>query len=171
MDDSYQELEDELKALRPRRPSARLHARLARDLEASPARGPRYATATNLRSWKWLGWPALGAVVALVLAAGVAGWLERSVPDRAAAPAHASSPPATGPQTAAGDSRYRPVSASSVLYDLRDEGMVTLENDQPARQARFRYVDTYTWRNPATDASLRLSVPRDEVRVLPANYH
>jgi len=177
MDDSFQDLEDELKALRPRRPSALLRARLERDLasEPAPVTERRYATATSLRTWKWLAWSAVGAAAALAVATGVAVWLGRSAPNTAAALALVEPAPATFPApveaAAPAAGRYQPVSAASVLYDLRDEGLVTLENDQPARQARFRYVDTYTWRNSATNASLRLSVPRDEVRILPAHYN
>jgi hypothetical protein len=63
------------------------------------------------------------------------------------------------------------VKAANVLYDLQDEGPVLLEDNTPARRIRARYVDTYTWKNPATKASLKWSVPRDEVRVLPASFH
>ncbi|WP_415908306.1 hypothetical protein [Oleiharenicola sp. Vm1] len=66
---------------------------------------------------------------------------------------------------------YRPVKAANVLYDLQDEGPVLLEDNTPARRIRARYVDTYTWKNPATNASLKWSVPRDEVRVMPASFH
>ena len=34
-----------------------------------------------------------------------------------------------------------------------------------------RYLDTYTWRNPRTNASLRWTVPRDEVRVVPVRAY
>ena len=65
--------------------------------------------------------------------------------------------------------RYQPVHASSVLYDLQEDGATTLPDQTEGRQVRYRYVDTYTWKNPATNASLRWSVPRDEVRVVRAS--
>ena len=65
--------------------------------------------------------------------------------------------------------RYQPVRASSVLYDLKEDGTGTLPDQTEGRQVRYRYVDTYTWKNPATNASLRWSVPRDEVRVVRAS--
>lgn len=170
MDDSYPELEEELKALRPRRTSARLRAAIERDLAAaSPARPLDEAAASAPRSWGWLGWAALGAAAA-VLVLGLGGRLVRPdpAPHTAAAPRPSAPPPGAAEPVAA--AQYLPVSAASVLYDLRDEGWVTLDDQLPVRQARFRYVDTYTWRNPATNASVRLSVPRDEVRVLPAHY-
>ena len=38
-----------------------------------------------------------------------------------------------------------------------------------ARQVRARYVDTYTWKNPRKNASLKWTVPRDEDLVVPAS--
>ena len=67
--------------------------------------------------------------------------------------------------------RYQPVAATNVLYDLKDEGTVYLDGDTPARRLRYRYLDTYTWKNPRNNASLKWSVPRDEIRVLPASLH
>lgn len=186
MDESLQELENELKALRPQRPSVLLRARIERELSApAPAEAPpRYTSATTLRSWKWFSWQSAAAVAAgVTLAVSVGLWQGRIAAGRAGNPpatlAQDQSAP-TGIDRAAPDGpaapssapeRYVPVSAASVLYDLRDEGAVTLEGEQTARQARFRYVDTYTWKNPATNASLRFSVPRDEVRVVPARFH
>lgn len=185
MDESLQELENELKALRPQRPSVLLRARIERDLAAPAAvESPRrYTSATTLRSWKWFSWQSAAAVAAgVVLAVSVGRWQERTRDGQlpSVGLSQAQNVPAAGAsdRTPRGDAAgpvgvesYVPVSAASVLYDLRDEGAVTLEGDQAARQARFRYVDTYTWKNPATNASLRFSVPRDEVRVVPAYFH
>lgn len=222
MDESLQDLENELKALRPRRPSVLLRARVEHDLapdlaaaaprepvradtpagvppvsgESPPASARRYSTATSLRSWKWVSWPtAAAAAAALVVSLGVWRLQHRSgassapvaaARDLAAAPKPAASPAAGAPRisppeaqpaaarqfaSAAARDAYRPVKASNVLYDLQDEGPVLLEDNTPARRVRARYVDTYTWKNPATNASLKWSVPRDEVRVLPASFH
>ncbi|MBI3877303.1 MAG: hypothetical protein HY300_15325 [Verrucomicrobia bacterium] len=65
--------------------------------------------------------------------------------------------------------QYRPVRASNVLYDMKDEGVVYLDDRTPARQTRYRYLDTYTWKNPKNNASLKWTMPRDEVRVQPAS--
>ncbi len=175
MDESLHELEAELKALRPRDPSPRLGAQIARELaQDAPAAAdqPRYTTATNLGSWKWLGWPTVAAAAAALAVFAAVGFqmLTRHAEapgTRPAAPAFASNDSAT-PATS---DLYRPVSVASVLYDLQDEGAVTLTDEQPARQARYRYVDTYTWKNPANNASVKWSVPRDEVRVMPARFN
>jgi hypothetical protein len=162
MDNSLQELENELKALQPRRARAewmdQIHRELAAELPASAR--PVYSTATNLRSWKWLGWrtASLAAAFALVVA-GVIGF-------RAARPDPSIAiPPA---RVTAEVPIYQPIAAANVLYDLKDEG--TVNGDATARQVRARYVDTYTWKNPRTNASIKWTVPRDEVRVVPASF-
>ncbi|MBL9217654.1 MAG: hypothetical protein JNG82_04150 [Opitutaceae bacterium] len=166
MDEPLQELENELKQLQPRRARARWLEQINRDLAAelpAPSR-PRYATATNLGSWKWLGWrtTAVAAALALVATFGVVT-LRRPVP--AAIPAIPdSAAPAAGPA-------YEPVAASNVLYDLKDEGAVPGAGEAGARRVRARYVDTYTWKNPRNNASIKWTVPRDEIRVVPASYN
>lgn len=193
MDDtSLQDLENELKALRPRRPSILLRARVEHELsqpESAPRAAaaqmpPRYTSATTLRSWKWFSWQmAAAAVVALTVSVGVWRWQASrnlspvTVPSAAptetaladAAPTSRDLTPAPG--ALAATDTYRPVKAANVLYDLKDEGPVMLDDNTPGWRIRARYVDTYTWKNPATNASLKWSVPRDEVRVLPASFH
>jgi hypothetical protein len=181
MDESFQELENELKALQPRRPSVLLRAKIEREL-AQPAAAaehvrPRYTSATSLRSWKWAGWRVAGGLAA-ALAISFLVWetqrVERGVdPVNEAASTDRSGTgiDPNGVEVAATENVYRPVKAANVLYDVQDEGAVMLENDIAARKVRARYVDTYTFKNPATNASLRLSVPRDEVRILPASFH
>lgn len=154
MDNSLEELENELKTLPPRRAAAPWLDKINRELAAElpAAARPRYASATNLSSWKWLGWRTAGLAAALALVA-LAGFISfRSPPVLVAAPA------------------YQPVAAANVLYDLKDEGVVQLDRDTAARQVRARYVDTYTWKNPRNNASLKWTVPRDEIRVVPARY-
>lgn len=177
MDESLHELEAELKSLRLRRPASPLLERIGRDLEASAEAaaplGPRYATATNRHSWKWVGWRPAGVAAILALAA-VAGWvrLQRAAPPSAPLRGQlAGNGPAAPVGSAPAPDRYQPVAATNVLYDLKDEGTVYLDGDTPARRLRYRYLDTYTWKNPRNNASLKWSVPRDEIRVLPASLH
>lgn len=206
MDDTtLQDLENELKALRPRRPSVLLRARVEHELSSpvaaarpaaleatqKPVRGapplPRYTSATTLRSWKWFRWQ-MAAAAGVALAVSLAVWRWQSAASHATetepAIAKIDTPPAdvpnastlapspqTEPRALAARDTYRPVKAANVLYDLQDEGPALLDDNTPARRIRARYVDTYTWKNPATNASLKWSVPRDEVRVMPASFH
>jgi hypothetical protein len=65
---------------------------------------------------------------------------------------------------------FKPVAAENVLVSARDEGLITLADGTPARRERLHYVDTITWQNPRTNASLRWSIPREEVRVIPIAF-
>ncbi len=174
MDETLEELEIELKRLPPRRPSAALWLELEREFghegKAAPARA--YRTATNLASWKWRGWRTTGVAAALVMLAALG--LEFFARPSAARQSKARQPVSSavaGPvdQRSPGSmpDRYRPVAASNVLYDLKDEGTVYVDGDVLARRLRYRYVDTYTWKNSSGSASIKWSVPRDEIRVLP----
>lgn len=179
MDESLKELEAELKSLRPRRPAPLLLDRIGRDLGApgdgvaGPTR-PRYTTATNLGSWKWLGWRTVAIAATLGLVATI-GWVnlqDRTAPAAPAEQTVANNTPAPVPTGAAPSAdHYRPVAATNVLYDLKDEGTVYVDGDTPARRLRYRYLDTYTWKNPRNNASLKWSVPRDEIRVLPVSLN
>jgi hypothetical protein len=199
MDDTtLQDLENELKALRPRRPSVLLRARVEHEISApvetpfaaaasdAPTKpvaqpAPRYTSATALRSWKWFSWQmAAAACVALTVSLAVWRWQSSEIVPATTSPALAQNatvapaipaPEPTPPRAIVARDSYRPVKAANVLYDLKDEGAVVLEDNTPARRIRARYVDTYTWKNPATNASLKWSVPRDEVRVMPASFH
>lgn len=182
MDESLQELENELKRLTPRRPSAVLLERLDRELTrvgapAAPVR-PKQSSATSFTSWKWMGWrlAAAAAVVALAVALLVRPKPSAVAPSPAEpglARNEAVQSPAVMPAEVPSPSpeRLRPVRAANVLVGLADDGLVTLPDESPARQLRYRYIDTYTWKNPATNASLRWSVPREEVRVVPVRFN
>lgn len=183
MDESLQELEAELKSLQLQRPAAHLLDRIGRDLAApgdEPAATalPRYTTATNLRSWKWLGWRTTGlaAALALVVALSLVNFKQPVSRDKSAATqpvrlAVASPAVQTQSVSPARHDRYQPVAASNVLYDLKDEGPAYVDGDTPARRMRYRYLDTYTWKNPRGNASLKWSVPRDEICVLPVSMN
>lgn len=165
MDENLQEFENELKRLSPRSLPDTLVQRLEHEL--GPIRAPRrYTTATSLRSWKWAGWALAGAAV---VAIGIfAGSISRS--PTPAAPLTSLGPrEMTTSAAATVANRYEPVRASSVLYEMQDDGVTTLPDNTQGRQVRYRYVDTYTWKNPATKASLKWSVPRDEVRLVQAS--
>lgn len=143
MDEDLQPLEDELKRLRPAAPPRELVARL--EWRIAPPRRAR------LLRFSW---------VALPIAAAVAALLAPTPATRRAAP------PAEAPETA----QFKPVAAKNLLLASHDDGLVTLADGTPARRVRQSYVDTITWENPRTKASLKWSVPREEVRVVPVSY-
>lgn len=76
-------------------------------------------------------------------------------------------PAYSSPTTAA---LLEPVAAENVLFSAVDEGYVQLDDGTTARRQRLEFVDTVTWRNPATRASLTWSVPREEVHIVPVQF-
>ena len=156
MDDELQNLEAELSALRPVRPSAALRARIERELSAAEA--PARVVTPSWRIW----------AAALPVAAAVAVLAALAMTRAPRAPA--SNEKSAAVSEADGAPRLKPIAAENVLYAARDEGLVTLEDGTPARRARLSYVDTIVWENPRTNASLKWSVPREEVRIVPVSY-
>ena len=151
MDDEIENFEAELVKLTPRGPSRDLLRRLEAELSPRNSR--------VIRRW----WP---AAIALPLAAAMAvavavSWHRVQMP----AAVTAARPPAAIPANV-----LKPVSAAKVLYALSDEGIVTFNDGTRARRERLEYLDTITWENPRTHASLTWSVPREEVRVVPIRY-
>lgn len=157
MDDEIQQLENELKRLRPRAIAPALEARVA----AAQVRRRRVAV-----GW----WVALPLAAALAVVA--APW--RRTQPAAPVAATVAVPPALvstpTPVAKPVPDEYKPVAAENLLLAARDEGVITLADGLQARRLRRSYVDTITWRNPRTNASLTWSMPRDEVRVVPVNF-
>jgi anti-sigma-K factor RskA len=167
MDNSLDELEIELQALQPRRAAPRWLQQVDRELAAElPAsERPRFTTATNLSSWKWLGWRTAGLAATMALAVTM-GLISFKQSQPTPPPVVASNSTPIQPVTV-----YEPTKATNVLYDLKDEGEVMVDGAAPARQVRARFVDTYTWKNPRNNASIKWTVPRDEIRVVPASFN
>ena len=150
MDEELQQLEAELKQLRPAPLPPQLLTAVADELYAPPGK-----RGTVFRSgWK-LALP-LGVAAAIV-------FLSVSRNDIEVSPASDTAAETVQPT-------LRPVAVEKLLVAAQDEGLVTLADGTPARRARLQYVDTITWRNPATNASLRWTVPREEVRVVPVHF-
>jgi hypothetical protein len=169
MDETLQDLEHELKRLTPRQPSAALMHALEQDLGAETVNKSvlPYSTATSLRSWKWATWSLAGVAATVALVALVQ--LNRRPGPASIAPKLTQNQSVPTPPVEKPVNRYEPVQASSVLYDLQESSPTPLPDRTEGREVRYRYVDTYTWKNPATNASLRWSVPRDEVRLVRAS--
>jgi hypothetical protein len=169
MDETLQELENELKRLTPLQPSTASMQALERELGAETVKKsvPPYSTATSRSSWKWATWSLAGVAAAVALVVLVQS--ERRPDAAPVSTGFATTKPAAAPAAVKPVNRYEPVQASSVLYDLQESSPTPLPDRTEGREVRYRYVDTYTWKNPATNASLRWSVPRDEVRLVRAS--
>jgi hypothetical protein len=166
MDEDLKDLETELSRLQPAAPSRALFARLERDLAAgrpATAGARRVGGPESRPAWFWaLSVPLAAAAAFAVMATRVP--TEGRSPSARAEMVRAAN---TGEESS---TTLKPVAAENVLYSASDEGIVTLDDGTPARRERLRYVDTITWRNPRTNASLTWSVPREEVRVVPVLF-
>lgn len=150
MDDELQQLEAELKRLRPVAPSRELWQRIGQELTP-----PAQARQGGVGAWVWL--TALPVAAALIVFLALT--TRRSAPTSTESPAAGVSP-----------ALLKPVAAQNLLYAARDEGLVVLDDGTTARRERLNYVDTITWKNSRTHASLTWSVPREEVRVVPVSF-
>lgn len=152
MDDDFQSLEAELKRLRPAAPSASLRTRVGESLTPPP----RERRGVLLR-WAW--------VAALPAAAAVAWVLWHPKAPARVSPGNA--PIASVPSDAPAAEVLKPIAVENVLYAAHDEGLVTLADGTSARRQRLSFVDTVTWKNSRTNASLVWTVPREEIRLVP----
>ena len=172
----FSELEDQLRKLRPARPSPDLISRIEGALaeaETSTATRLRSATARQAAvvlprerrsqfNWLSLGL-GLAAATALVLFAFV-----RLQEQTAQTPRTAStkSSPAISTPTA----QLIPTGLTQVVYHTRDEGVhFPASADQPMRRVRSHTRETLRWRNPKTGATLRISYPTEQVSLLPVS--
>jgi hypothetical protein len=159
MDDEADELEAELNRLQPAAPSRRLWTSIESELGTMQVRRHRSKV--------------IGLWVGALSAAAVIGLLVRQFGPVSAPLGNsviAMSPSTTAPMADAHEMNFKPVAAETVLVSARDEGLITLADGTPARRERLHYVDTITWQNPRTNASLRWSIPREEVRVIPIAF-
>lgn len=157
MDDELQQLEAELKRLQPVATAPALRDRIEHELASAPVRS-RLAEV----HWLWAALPAAAAValVCVQFARERSTELTNEIP--AGVPALAEATAIVAP--------FKPVTAENVLVAASDEGLVILADGTPARRERLQFVDTITWKNPRTNASLTWRVPREEVRVVPVSF-
>ncbi len=174
----FSELENELRNLRPARPSPILFERVEEALMdsgagASPARQPERLP----YNWFSLG-IGLAAAAVLVLFAAIS--LERRQERREKiaqiSPAPEKRPilPAQrdgiGVRGSTSSNRFIPAGATQVVYNTRDEGLQFAQgSEQPLRRLRYQTHQTWQWRNPTTGASLRVSYPSEEVVLIPVS--
>lgn len=138
------ELEAELRRMHPAPVPARLTRRIAESVAAEDGSGRRR------RALLW-GAFALGTAAAAAILIVSHGRTPRSL----------AAPPG---------SLFKPVSAEAVITSARDAGEVILGDGTRARQIDESVVDTITWKDPSTNATLTWSVPREQVQLVPISY-
>ncbi|MGA7275939.1 MAG: hypothetical protein WBX14_13915 [Candidatus Udaeobacter sp.] len=167
------QIENELRKLRPARPSPILFDRVeeALDCRASAAADAkrsfwRHFTETPY-SWGF----GLAAAAVLVLFAAVKMERQESGKEIAqASPEPEAAPLLNRAQKSASTDRFVPAGSTRLVYNRRDEGLQFGDSSgQPLRRMRYQTHETWQWRNPTTGASLRVSYPSEEVVLIPVS--
>jgi hypothetical protein len=193
----FNEIENELKKLRPARPSPVLFERIEEALDsradASPASSEPWqpkrlrqevaSTRTHSVLSYNFAW-GLGLAAAAVLILFVRINLDRRQ-NRTERVAQTTPAPANETRLRQGDSEglreqaggqarststneFIPAGLTQVVYRTRDEGLQFPNGyTQPVRRVRYQTHETMQWRNLATGASLRVSYPSEEVVLTP----
>jgi hypothetical protein len=179
----FSELENELKKLRPARPSPVLFARVEEAMVNSES--AKIIRPDSFRvNYAALGFGLAAAAVLLLLAKvntdrgqGPAKSIAQDsrVPEAkpllpATPELREGGPAGRGIEGSRSSDEFIPAGATQVVYNTRDEGLqFTDRSEQPLRRLRYRTKETWQWRNPATGASLRVSYPSEEVVLIPVS--
>jgi hypothetical protein len=181
----FSELEKDLKALRPARPSPVLFERIEEAMD--DCRASAAADARGWRNWyrRFTETPyRIGIGLAAAAAAAVLLLLARNNTDQTqkketkivqAAPKSETTriPELSGRAKAKGSAslnKFVPDGAMQVVYNRRDEGLHFADGSrEPLRRIRYQAQQTVQWRNPSTGASLRVSYPSEQVMLIPVS--
>ena len=180
----FSDLENDLRALQPARPSPVLFERI----EEAMAEDHKASAADADAEWSWrlftkmpfrfgLGLTAAAAAVLLLLARINTDQTRNEAKEIAqVSPASETKPVLPGFSGASGvdgsmsSNKFVPAGATQVVYNTRDEGLQFADGSkQPLRRLRYQTQQTWQWRNPSTGASLRVSYPSEEVVLIPVS--
>lgn len=164
------EFEAELRALRPAAPSPTLEKRIAAEMPShaitvapprtiahAPTAGVvtrREEASTLLGLLRGLLWAGAGAAVATVIL------LNRTPQAMPVQPALAAAQEENVVVTETPDETV------SELIESTDDGLI-YDQDTPARQMRYTYLERHVWTNPRTGAVIEFEVPREDIVLMP----
>ena len=165
-----EELECELKKLRPVKPSAELMSRVASalaDAGESTARvirpQPRPSGSDFRINWLGLGLGLAAAATFLIFARVDFRPIDKRKQIIASATPSIQ-------QKAAALPNYQATGLTQVVYSKRDEGLVFPPGaERPSRRVRTAKRETLQWRDRQTGAQLAVSYPTEEVTLIPVS--
>ena len=182
----FSELENDLRALRPARPSPVLFERIEEAM-AENYRASAAADAGPKIKWFWrftetpyrfgIGLAAAAAAVVLLIARintdqtrNENTEIAQVSPSSQTRPVLPSFSGRNGVNGSMSSNKFVPSGATQVVYNTRNEGLqFTDGSKQPLRRLRYQTQQTWQWRNPSTGASLRVSYPSEEVVLIPVS--
>jgi hypothetical protein len=183
----FSELENDLKVLRPARPSPvlfeRIEEAMAEERRASAAVSDQPFTKSPWRRFMenpfrfGIGLAAAAAAIVLLLARINTDQTRNDDKENAQVsplaqtrPALPAFPGRSGVDGSISSNKFVPSGATQVVYNTRDEGLQFGDGlKQPLRRLRYQTQQTWQWRNPSTGASLRVSYPSEEVVLIPVS--
>jgi len=165
-----QDFEQSLRELAPVRPSAAAASAVSARLETAGGRAARPRWPRSARIALAISWSVAAAatVTAVALLQEHRPRAESRIsPESQVTPEAA----ATGTLPAVDGLRVRPVDANAILYAVREEGVVRLDDGTPARRVRLQYLDTLEMAAEGGAAGVAMSRPREEIRFIPINAY
>ena len=160
----FSELEDQLRKLRPAKPSPELFTRIERAL-AEPETAISTAGVLPGQGRLHFNWLSLGLGLAAAAALVLFAFVRLHQP-----PARTSRLASVSPAPTTSTAQFVPSGLTQVVYHTRDEGLHFPNNStQPMRRVRSQAQETIRWRNPKTGATLRITYPREEVSLTPVS--
>jgi hypothetical protein len=165
-----EELESELKKLRPARPSADLISRVASALAnagESTARVIRPQSRPSGADFR-INWLGLGLGLAAAATFLIFARLDFRPTDKTKQIIASATPSIQ--QKAAALPNYQATGLTQVVYSKRDEGLVFPPGAAgPSRRVRTARRETLQWRDWQTGAQLAVSYPTEEVTLIPVS--
>ena len=163
----FDDIEKELRNLRPVQPSPRLIDAIARDLDRS--RKTEEAEDKIIRPvWSRFGKFSLGAALAAAAAIFILARVDTTTMEQHGSKLAASSP--STQSAAPAPMQFIPDGATRVVYNTQDEGLIFPgDSATPVRRVRSQTRETLKWRNPHTGESIRVTYPSEEVRLIPVS--
>jgi hypothetical protein len=159
-----EELESELKKLRPVQPSAELVSRIERALADGGTGASKVIRPERFRvNWLGLGLGLAAAATFLILAR-----VDFRPTDKMRETLASTTPSLQ--QKAAALPNYQATGFTQVVYSKRDEGLVFPPGAEgPSRRVRTAKRETLRWRDRQSGAQLAVSYPTEEVTLIPVS--
>ena len=166
----FSKIENELRKLRPARPSPILFERIEEAMIGGRATSHPRQPERLRYNWLSLGF-GLAAAAVLVLFAAVKMERQESGKEIAQTTREPEAAPLLNrPQKSPSTDKFVPAGATRLVYNTRDEGLqFASSSGQPLRRMRYQTHETWQWRNPTTGESLRVSYPSEEVVLIPVS--